>query len=190
LTLKKVRTHGGFFEYRSVETEVLGWVLSRVSNMNLADLVSATLWQPLGAEQDAFFTVDSDNTCVADGGFNATLRDYARFGQLFAHNGFYHGKQIVSQEWVASCRTGDIAAYNVRYKSDDLPYACYSRQWWVNDSSRGVHCAYGVGGQMIYINHQTDTVIVKLSSWPDYRNDEMHDEAWRACEAISAQLSK
>jgi CubicO group peptidase (beta-lactamase class C family) len=189
LTLEKGRPHGGYFEYRSVETEVLGWVLSRVTNMNLADAVSKIIWQPLGAEKNAFFTVDSENTCVADGGFNATLRDYARFGQLFAQQGYFNNKQIVSEEWIASCRTGDSDAYKVRYADAHFPHACYSRQWWVYDAIRGVHCAIGVGGQLIYINPQTDTVIVKLSSWPDLRNDFLCNDSWLTCEAISQQLA-
>jgi CubicO group peptidase (beta-lactamase class C family) len=188
--LEKGRDHGDFCEYRSTETEVLGWVIANITKLNLADACSQLLWQPLGAQMDALFAVDSEQTCVADGGFNACLRDYARFGQLFAQTGFYNGKQIVSENWVKQCRTGDIAAYQHKYANPELPNACYSRQWWVYDSKRGVHCAFGYGGQMIYINPQTQVVIVKLSSWPDANNAMvLFDDAWRACEAISQQLS-
>ncbi len=81
------RPHGEAFAYRSIETDVLAFVMQRVSGLGLADLVSRELWQPIGAEADACFTVDPSGYALADGGFNATLRDYARFALLHLNRG-------------------------------------------------------------------------------------------------------
>lgn len=187
LRMEKDRPHGGYFQYRSPETEVLGWIIANVTQMNLADVFSELLWKPMGAEMDAKFAVDSEQTCVADGGLNACLRDYGRFGQLIAQQGFFNDKQIVSEEWVKSCRSGDVEAYQVLHGFDpNYPLSAYKRQWWIH--SENVHAAYGVGGQLIYIDHKKDVVIVKLSSWPMWRNDDFIADAVLAFEAITKEL--
>ena len=58
-----------------------------MTGKRLAQLVSEELWQKLGVDESACFTVDSAGYALADGGFNATLRDYGRFGQMILDNG-------------------------------------------------------------------------------------------------------
>jgi CubicO group peptidase (beta-lactamase class C family) len=190
LRLKQEGAHGGSFSYRSIETEVLNWVLERATGTGLAELLSRELWQPLGCEADACMTVDRAGTCLADGGLNATLRDYARFGQLMLDDGFANGRQIVPADWVAGCRTGDRAAFEPNYaeRYAAFPDACYSRQWWVLDRNAGRHAAMGVFGQMIYIDPPAEIVAVKLSSWPDFLNDSMRLTTIRAVEAMAREL--
>ena len=81
-TLRNKTKHGGPFDYRSVLTDVLGWVMERAAGARLPDLMSRELWQPMGAEFDAEITVDARGNAMADGGMSCTLRDLARFGQL------------------------------------------------------------------------------------------------------------
>ncbi len=191
LTLQQVRPHGGHFEYRSIETDTLGWVLERVSGLGLADLMSRELWQPMGAEAEACFTVDRAGTCLADGGLNATMRDYARFGQMFLDDGACNGRQIVPAAWTAACRTGDVAAFQPLYgdRFSRFPDSCYSRQWWVYDRASGLHCASGVFGQMIYVRPRERIVAVKLSSWPDFLNDNLRASTLAALDAIVQQVT-
>jgi CubicO group peptidase (beta-lactamase class C family) len=190
LRLKKERPHGGHFSYRSVETDVLAWVLERATSVGLAELMSDRLWQPMGAERDASFTVDRVGTCLADGGLNACLRDYARFGQMMLDEGSIGGHQIVPASWVAACRTGDVSAFKPLYgaRFAAFPNACYSRQFWVLDRSLGLHAAFGVFGQMIYLNPVTQSVAVKLSSWPDFINDPMRMMTLRGIDAMVRAL--
>jgi CubicO group peptidase (beta-lactamase class C family) len=190
LTLRQERPHGGHFAYRSIETDVLGWVLERTTGLGLAELMSRELWQPLGCEADACFAVDRAGTCQADGGLNAALRDYARFGQLYLEEGFANGRQIVPADWVAACRRADVDAfrplYGERYAA--FPEAGYSRQWWVLDGRTGRHAALGVFGQMIYIDPRVEIVAVKLSSWPEFLNDSVRLTTIRAIEAMAHAL--
>ena len=79
--------HGGPFRYRSVLTDVLGWVIERAGGARLSELIAREVWEPMGAEFDAEITVDAHGNAMADGGVCATLRDLARFGQLFADGG-------------------------------------------------------------------------------------------------------
>src|SRR5580693_7142748 len=83
-TLVNDGEHGGPFRYRSILTDVLGWVLERAGGARLHELISRLVWQPMGAEFDAEITVDGHGNAMADGGVCATLRDLGRFGLLFA----------------------------------------------------------------------------------------------------------
>lgn len=187
LTLPKVREHGEFFEYRSIETDVLAWAMERAAGAPLAELLSRELWSRLGVEQDAYFTVDTAGTALAEGGFNATLRDYARFGQLMAHDGRVGNAQVVSSEWVAASRAGDTAAFGSPY-SDISPGGAYSNQWWVNDVMHGDFMARGVFGQLVYVDPEHELVVVKLSTWPDFLNPGYLIDTLRAIGAIRAYL--
>lgn len=175
------RPHGESFEYRSIETDVLAFLMERVTGKRLADLVSEELWQKLGAEENACFTVDSAGYALADGGFNATLRDYARFGQLLLDG----GRGIVPAAWIEATRSGSHApTFN-----ESLPDGAYKNQFWIEDSkSRALMCR-GVFGQLIHIDFDTDMVVVKLSTYPDFTNIDYSKATLTAIHAIAARLS-
>ncbi len=167
LTLPKVRPHGRRFEYRSVETDVVAWALERAANKSLAELASELIWKKIGAEHNAFFTVDRAATALADGGFNATLRDYGRFGLMMQNNGKVGDTQVVPASWVDACADGDRGVYGPP-NTDTCPDGAYSNFWWDNNVENGDFMARGVFGQMIYVNRKAELTIVKLSTWPDY----------------------
>lgn len=190
LTLKQERPHGGPFAYRSIETDVLGWVLERATGQGLADLLSQEIWQALGCEFDASIAIDRAGACQADGGLNASLRDYARLGLLYLQEGSWAGRQILPPGWVAACRTGDREAfvpfYGERFAA--FPDSAYSRQWWIFDRKRGCHAASGIFGQMILIDPSRELVAVKLSSWPVPLDDAMRLTTLNAIDAMAEAL--
>ncbi len=94
-TLANDGPHGGPFRYRSILTDVLAWVIERAAGDRLHRLIARELWQPMGAEFDAEITVDAHGNPMADGGICATLRDLARFGQLFQQHGRAAGRVVV-----------------------------------------------------------------------------------------------
>lgn len=188
LTLPKVRRHGKLFEYKSVETDVVAWALERAANRSLAELVSDLIWKKIGAEHDAFFTVDGAATALADGGFNATLRDYARFGLMMQNNGCVGDRQVVPASWVDACASGDRGVYGPP-NTDLCPDGAYSNFWWDNNIVAGDFMARGVFGQMIYINRAAELTIVKLSTWPDYVIDDFKRDSLAAFAAIQQALA-
>ncbi|KJS13429.1 MAG: hypothetical protein VR78_11325 [Hoeflea sp. BRH_c9] len=189
LSLPKIRPHGGVFEYRSIETDVVAWVLERAAGKSLADLVSEHLWQPIGADRDAYFTVDEAGTALADGGFNATLRDYARLGLLMLNAGQSAGRQVVPEHWINEARTGGRDGFGEPYTAV-IPNGAYRRFWWIRDADRGDICARGVFGQLIYADPQSGFLAVKLSTWPDYVIPSLTRDTFRAIDAIRAALSE
>jgi CubicO group peptidase (beta-lactamase class C family) len=166
-TLPHERPHGGAFKYRSIETDVIAWVLERATDQSLSALLSDRIWSRIGADCDGFFTVDGAGTALADGGFNASLRDFARFGLMMLEGGAVGNQQIVPEAWVRACGTGDAAAFGAPYTTSS-PNGAYSNQWWIQDVDRGDFMARGVFGQLIYLDPKTDFMAVKMSTWPDF----------------------
>lgn len=179
--------HGARFLYRSIETDVIAHAMERVSGRKLADLVSTLLWRPMGAETEACFTVDSAGYALADGGFNASLRDFARFGQLHLQGGARDGQQIIPAEWVKDIRSGDHGSFNDMGR-EFLPNGRYRNQFWIKDSALETAMCIGVFGQLIYIAPEQDMVVVKLSTWPDFVDLTHKINTLRAIDAIAAAL--
>ena len=179
--------HGESFRYRSIETDVIGFTLQRISGLMLNELVSRELWAPMGAEEDAYFTVDRSGYCLADGGFNATLRDYARFAQLITGGGMAHGRQIVPWSFISDLPNGDHEKFRGDYRMV-LPQGAYHNQFWIEEAGRPVVICRGVFGQLIYIDPEHDFCAVKLSTWPEFTHPHRTRTALAAIRAIRAAL--
>ena len=159
------REHGQEFAYRSIETDVLAFVLERVTGKRLAQLMSEELWQKLGMEQSANMTIDSAGFALADGGLSACLRDYGRFGQMILDG----GAGIVPPSWIEATRSGDHQLFGGSYRAV-LPDGAYRNQLWIEDPVSRCLMARGVFGQLIHISWEHRMVVVKLSSWPEFVN--------------------
>ena len=183
-----VRAHGELFNYRSIETDVLAHCLERITQYKLPELVSRELWQPLGCEESACFTVDSVGYGLANGGFNACLRDYARFGQMLVQGGQANGKQIIPQNWVNSIHKANHDLFQAPYISA-TPNGGYRNQFWVEDVNRNAFMARGVFGQLIYVDIDNQLVVAKLSSWPEFVSDIRLKSSLNAVRAIADHIS-
>ncbi len=156
---------GTVYHYVSINTHVLGMILTKATGRSITNYMQEKLWDPLGMEYDAYWLVDKYNMEVALGGLNTTLRDYAKIGSLYLHKGNWNGKQIVPEEWVNASITPDAP----HLLEDE--YFGYGFQWWVPKGKDGEFMAIGIYNQNIYVNRVTNTVIVKLSANPKF-NDE------------------
>jgi CubicO group peptidase (beta-lactamase class C family) len=190
LTLRKKGPHGGPFEYRSCESDVLGWVCEAAAGTPMPELMSSLLWSRLGAEQDASIAVDAVGTGMFDGGISAVLRDLARFGAMILADGTsLTGQQVVPAAWVQDTAAGGSdsrAAFADGPVDAGLPGGMYRNQFWIPYPDTDILLCLGIHGQMIYINRPAQLVAVKLSSWP------LPQDAWkffatiRAFDAIAA----
>ncbi|WP_437770389.1 serine hydrolase domain-containing protein [Arthrobacter sp. KNU40] len=170
LTLKQKAPHGGPFEYRSCETDMLGWICEAATGMRMPELMSQTLWAKLGAESDATIGIDSNGTGMFDGGINAGLRDMVRFGSLFLNGGTaLTGEQILTPAWINDTFDGghdSRAAFAASPGDNRMPGGMYRNQMWFPYPDNNVTLCLGIHGQMIYINRAADIIAAKLSSWP------------------------
>lgn len=188
LTLREMEcAHGTAFRYRSIETDVLAFILQRLGKLPLADLVSQELWSRIGAEEDAYFTVDPAGYALANGGFNATLRDYARFALLHINRGRIGSTQVVPEMWFEEIRFGKSVPFGTA-GSPSLPRGSYHNQFWIEDDVRRAYMARGVFGQLIYIDPDNEFGAVVLSSWPEFLSDTRARMALAAVHAICNSL--
>jgi CubicO group peptidase (beta-lactamase class C family) len=157
--------HGELLHYVSTNTDVLGWVYERACDQGYADIVSEYLWKPLGAERDAYITVDARGAMRAAGGVCITPRDLARFGEMMRLRGVADGQQVVPGGWVDDINlSGDPEAWARSELAEMFPQASYRSNWYRIDRSNGVLCAIGIHGQWIYIHPKAELVIVRMAS--------------------------
>ena len=93
------------FHYAGAESEVLGLVVTAAVKMPLTEYLRTRIWQPMGAEADLAWTVDTTGQETAYCCISAVLRDWARVGMMLAHDGAWNGKQIVPRQWVLDVST-------------------------------------------------------------------------------------
>jgi CubicO group peptidase (beta-lactamase class C family) len=163
-TIQKSGTHGEKFTYRTVNTDVLGWIVRRASGKALSDLLSERIWQPMGAEEDACYTVDRLGIEYSGGGLNTTLRDLARFGEVMRNRGNYNGRQIIAASVVDDIARGADPDKFAKQTYPTLPGWSYRNQWWVSHDSHRVYMARGIHGQSIYIDPKAEVVIARYAS--------------------------
>lgn len=162
LKLKKVGEHGEAFAYKTVNTDVITWVMARVIGRSFAQLLHERLWAPLGCEEDGYLVVDRVGTPCAGGGLSVTLRDMARFGELMRREGEWNGKQLIPASVVHDIQEGDHPA---KYTFMGLNRS-YRSQWWVAHDELGAFQASGIHGQRLYIAPKAEMVVARLASHP------------------------
>jgi CubicO group peptidase (beta-lactamase class C family) len=161
------------FEYHSPNVDVAGWIIARVSGSPLNKFMADNVWSKIGAEHDAFFMADVAFNPIATGGFNTTLRDFARIGLVVLDDGYYNGHQVFPEAWVKDTfkLSDDERAHMNRSSYKDVAGPVYD-EWlegyknylWVHDSEREVGTFRGVFGQHLYINREKRVVIATFSS--------------------------
>lgn len=188
-TLKKQGNHGDTFKYATVNTDVLCWLVERATQESSSKLIEQRLWSKMGMERDAFILVDAQSVPSCGGGFNATARDLARFGQLILQKGNFNKQQLISAEAIESIKKGGdrkAFAQSIEGRSNYFPpTASYKNQFW---SFGEAFSAIGIFGQWIYINPKQNVVIVKQSSLPLPDDSEMTAYHYKTFEEIVKAL--
>ena len=185
---------GGAFEYKSVNSQIFGMVVERAVGKKISNYLTEKIWQPLGMESDALWNIDDKNRQTIKGFccLNATARDFAKFGSLYLHKGNWQGQQILAESWVANCSVDTLIA-NGFYKNQWWMYRYFTRlddslsaeaervktngsvfksptnQYVVVPNKMKAFIAKGILGQYIYVNPETNVVIVRLGKYWKYR---------------------
>ncbi|EDP98206.1 serine hydrolase [Kordia algicida OT-1] len=198
-------THGmtieeapGRFNYRSIDTQVLGVILERVTKMPVEEYLSEKLWKPLEMTSDATWSVDSDRNKMVKAfcGINATAEDFAKLGRLYLNGGKYKGKQIVPAAWVAKTDSGKKIRSHFGYKNkwwtsshyeifdtedEGKAYAAANGKEFISSKKlkSGKYVSYfqgddynalGILGQHVYVNPTENIIVVRLGdSWRNKR---------------------
>ena len=187
-TVKQNGTHGEAFGYRTINTDALGWIISRVTGQDLASLLSDRIWSKMGAEQDGYMTIDAKGTPFAGGGLSAGLRDLGRIGLLMLNSGEINGKRLFPKRVVANIQAGgDKAAFaKAGYKT--LHGGSYRSMWWIFHNKHDAYAARGVHGQTIYVDPTAEMVIVRFASFPTAKNVQIDPTSLPAYKAVAQYL--
>jgi len=165
-TVRKEGEHGAAFGYKTINSDALGWIIARVTGKSVAALLSERIWSRMGAELDAYYTVDSIGTPFAGGGLNAGLRDLARIGQLMLNGGMLNGERLIPEAAIAHIRAGGDKAAFAKADYPLLPGWSYTGMWWISHNADGAFMARGVHGQAIYVDPAAQMVIARFASNP------------------------
>lgn len=164
--LRKEGEHGKAFAYKTVNTEVLCWVMHRATGMPLAGLMSERIWIPLECEEDGYFSVDSVGTAMGGAGLAATLRDLVRFGEMMRCDGASPDRQVIPEVVVADIRRGADPAKFALAGYGLLGGYSYRDMWWVTHNEHDAFEARGIHGQRLYIAPAAEMVVARFASHP------------------------
>ncbi len=187
-TVQPEGEHGQAFAYKTVNSDVLGWLIRRVTQRTVGENLSERIWSKLGMEQDAYIAIDTEGTEFAGGGLNTGLRDLARFGEMMRQDGRFNGQQIIPKAVVDDIRRGGDKNNFTKAGYATLPGASYRNMWWVLHNPNGAFAARGVHGQTIYIDPKAEMVIARYASFPMAANAFNDPTSLPAFQALADKL--
>ncbi|AKR10024.1 MULTISPECIES: serine hydrolase domain-containing protein [Bacillus] len=169
-TLNRIGSGGeiGSFKYSSAGAHILSAIITNATGKNAREFANEYLFQPLGMREipnynmkafgfDDLFGKDvkgwvHDPNGISTGGWGLTLtvRDMAKFAQIYLNEGIHNGKQILSKSWIK--------------ESTEMNQNQYGYLWRLREEE-GIfsYCAMGDGGNMICCIPEKDLVIVIAS---------------------------
>jgi CubicO group peptidase (beta-lactamase class C family) len=157
---------GKDFLYLSGNSTLLGYIITIATGEKLSDYASEKLWQPLGAEHPAFWSIDHEGGMEkAYCCFNSNARDFGRIGQLYLDSGKWGGKQLVPQSYVLASIKPALSEH-------------YGYNWWILncDGHRVPYCR-GILGQYIFVIPDKNMVVVRLGKKRGQVNDNVPSDA-------------
>jgi CubicO group peptidase (beta-lactamase class C family) len=179
---------GAAFNYNPYHPILLGMILERTTHRPVAEYLQEKLWQPLGMQYPASWSLDSksDGFEKMESGLNGRAIDFAKLGQLFLDNGRWHGKQLISKQWVTASTAPDPADRRPFLSYTDWKTAggYYKYMWWGMHTPRGgyYYGARGHLGQRITVFPKDRIVIVRFG-----RNEDGVDSWDKVIETVAAR---
>jgi CubicO group peptidase (beta-lactamase class C family) len=178
--------HGEVFNYLSPNSDFLGWIVERVSGQEFSSLFSSLVWKPMGAEANAYVTVDREGAPRTAGGICVLPRDLARFGEMMRLG----GKDILPSWWVEDIRhNGDSGPWKKGDMVNLFPKGRYRSKWYQTGNLSGAFCGIGIHGQWLWIDPGREVVIAKVSAQKEPVNDDTDMLLILAFEAIAQAVS-
>ncbi|MBO4387298.1 MAG: serine hydrolase [Treponema sp.] len=156
---------GKHFLYNNYNPLLLGLIIERVTNKNVCDYLSQAIWSKIGCEQDATWSLDSEEDAFEkmESGINTIAMDFVRFACLYRDGGKVFGKQIISEEWIKKSLQAE--AHELEYYSDHWGKdifnhgTSYGLAWYLMGDD-----FFGIGnkGQIIYVSPSRNMVMARF----------------------------
>lgn len=153
-------SYGGKFHYNNYHPLLLGIVLERATGVSVSEFFSREIWSKIGAEHNATWSLDSDETGFEkmESGINFRPYDFLKIGSTVLHGGFWNGNQIINSDWLTqstACEITDEYAGTFLENAD----TGYKYMWY--NTAEGDIVAWGKSDQMLFISPSTQTVILR-----------------------------
>jgi CubicO group peptidase (beta-lactamase class C family) len=190
VTVQKEGEHGAVFGYKTVNTDAMGWIISRVIGKSIPELLSERIWKPLGANFDGYYQIDGAGIAFAGGGFSANMRDMAMFGEMIRNKGYFNKKQILPKSLIEDIMKGGDQELFEKSVYSLLEGWSYRNMWWITHNEHGAFAARGVHGQTIYIDPTAEMVIVRFASHPEAKNSKIDPTSLPAYHAVANYLMR
>ena len=153
---------GTRFRYSGADSQVLGLAVARAVRMPLSTYLQEKIWEKIGTESSASWTIGGWGEDLAYCCFNATLRDYARFGRLLAHDGAWNGTQLIPRQWLLDATTVKDSDAQLE-PGKPAPFFGYGYQLWVLPGGRRMFALLGANGQRIFVDPETKLILVQTA---------------------------
>lgn len=155
-SLPRASPPGEKWVYNTGETNLIGVLVSSAVGKPVSEYLSEKIWAPFGMEQDGSWLLGSTGHEISGCCIQASVRDYARFGQFMLNGAKIGGKAILPDGWIERATRKQAAI--------GTPGKGYGYQWWTYDG--GSYAAQGIFGQGIFIDPARGLVIASNSNWP------------------------
>lgn len=185
--IERDRTAGEDLHYVSANTQVLSAVVRGVYNDTLAGVVEARIWAPLGMTGDAYWNQNipgENGMAIGYCCLNATLEDYARFGQFYLQDGVWEGERLLPEGWVNQA-TRPNAPFQEAGPESVYAHRGYGLHFWVPDNHDGEYFMAGVYGQYVWVDERRNIVIARTAADTEWGG--RTEESIIAMRALAAQ---
>lgn len=155
---------GTRWNYSTGETDMVGILVQKATGKSLAEYLSEKVWKPYGMEQCAYWIADEcSNLNIGGSGLSASLRDFARIGTLMLNDGKVGDKNLLDEAYIKDATS---LLFPINEQGDGYGYL-----WWRFED--GSYAAFGIFGQMLYINPHKNLVIAQMAAWPKAGSEEL-----------------
>lgn len=178
---------GKKFNYASIETTVLAEVLRGATGKSVCQFMQEKLWDPIGAEFDAWWTTDSLGNELGYAFFNATQFDYAKVAVMMANEGVINGKRIISAEYIDQATNVERQPEGFKFNQAQMATG-YGYQFWLREKP-GRYFMQGTYGQYIGIDRDSKTALIINSADNNETNSIRSLRTYRLLNAVINNLN-
>lgn len=155
------------FHYNNYHPLLLGIVLERSTGMSVSEYFEKTIWQKIGAKENASWSLDSeeDGFEKMESGLNFRALDFIKIGSMVLHGGVWNGERILSSEWIEQSTVCSLPVNDLEYENTFLSgrNIGYKYMWYCTPSKGGGHdiFAWGKSDQILYISPSNGLLILR-----------------------------
>lgn len=155
------------FHYNNYHPLLLGIILERSTGVTVSEFFEREIWQKIGAEHDASWSLDSKKSGFEkmESGINFRAVDFIKIGSMVLNRGYWNGMQIIDSDWLDLSTLCSFPINNSEYENSFLSgkNIGYKYMWYSLPSNQEGYdiIAWGKSDQIMYISPANNTVLLR-----------------------------